>query len=327
MPVQTTIRSAARTALFTLFSALAVLVWQPVTALAQPLRDPGPAEATVTEPGYLGLLTDDRQESGKGVRVMEAIADSPALKAGLQTGDLIVGINDKAVRTTADLAAVLQTVPPGGTVAFEVDRNGQTQKFTVTLGKRPPLGQRRFESFGPQGEKLPSPGGSSTPPPPAPSLSAARRPVLGVRTQPLTAEMRRRLRLTTEGGALVAARTSGSPAEKAGIPIDAVITAFNGAPVNSPQDLLRLVSDVGPGRDVQVSYEFEGKNYRVTVQLSEASESAATPIPGPGGAPAPAIPDTRSAERAALPDDASRIDALERRVESLERRVQQLERR
>lgn len=308
-------RSVARIALFTFYFGLMVFGCRPIVALAQPFRDQPPAAATATESGYLGIVTDDRQENGQGVRIVERISDSPAVKAGLQTGDLIVGLNGKPVRTTADMSTVLQNTPPGGTVTFEVDRSGQSKKIAVTLGNRPAGVGRPFAASGSQGEALP-----------APSLaSGARRAVLGVTGSPLTAETRRRLKIKTEAGALVSARTSGSAAAAAGIPIDAVITAFNGAPVSSPDDLHRLVADVSPGEQASVDYEFEGKQYRATVKLGEASGPTA-PVPGPASSPARSTLDLRSAERAAPTSDAARIEALEQRVESLERRVRELER-
>ena len=44
--------------------------------------DPGSAEA-----GYLGMVADDRQDAGKGVRLVEVDDDSPAAHAGLQRDD------------------------------------------------------------------------------------------------------------------------------------------------------------------------------------------------------------------------------------------------
>ena len=56
-----------------------------VDRLEQQLREPdgitapdrGPAE-----PGYLGVVADDQREQGRGVRILEVVADGPAAEAG-----------------------------------------------------------------------------------------------------------------------------------------------------------------------------------------------------------------------------------------------------
>src|SRR5438552_8280298 len=60
------------------------------------------------ERGFLGVNTDDRQDKGRGVRVMEVVKGSPAEEAGLKVGDLITAIADKPVRQTSDVPAATQ---------------------------------------------------------------------------------------------------------------------------------------------------------------------------------------------------------------------------
>src|SRR5207249_8846688 len=49
------------------------------------------------ERGYLGVVTDDGQDKGRGVRVIEVVKGSPAEEAGLKVGDLITAIAEKPV--------------------------------------------------------------------------------------------------------------------------------------------------------------------------------------------------------------------------------------
>jgi len=290
-----------------------------------------PPNPAATEPGYLGLVTEDRSESGKGVRVREAVADGPGAKGGIKTGDLITGVNGKPVHSMADLAAVIGAMPPGSRAAFDVDRDGQTIKFDVTLGQRPPPGERRFERFGAIDEPLPipapsrrdvgPPGGAASEPP---RMDTARRQLLGVRTQVVSEELRRRLRLPSASGALVVSRAAGSPAEKAGIPLESVIVAVDAQPVDSPSDLARLIAQAGAGREVELSFIVDGQTRQARVKLAEAAFETPAAPPGP---PIPAVP-PRVPNRAGGPmpqDDRGRIEALERHVQELEQRIRELE--
>lgn len=364
----------------------------PPAKASAPPDSPKPAE-----PGYLGVLTDDRQDTGKGVRVTEAVAGGPAAKGGLAAGDLITSINGKAVHGNGEMVAAIGSLAPGSEVAFEIERNGEKKQINVTLGKRPPVGERRFEQFGPvttQTETLPPPSeqpATSNPKPPStndatpagpavpgpvvtnpkpvePSLTtprpngplgvpslggprpvpragtlelppraeAPRKALLGLRTVAVPAEIRQRLRLAGGGGALVVARTTGSPADKAGIPVESVIIEFNGTPVESPQELSRLVNQAGPQAEVEIVYLANGETQRAKVTLDEPSGSAPSPgtpstprvaTPAPLTPPPPADvsePPTKLATPQPS-NDHGEMEALKRRVQELEQRVRELE--
>lgn len=77
---------------------------------AEELPEP---DTIATEPGYLGAVTDDRQDRGRGVRIVEIIADGPADLAGLADGDLIVAVDGRPVRRMADLAGTIQAAEIG----------------------------------------------------------------------------------------------------------------------------------------------------------------------------------------------------------------------
>ena len=370
---------------------------QPPVATTTPVNPSGPAAA---EPGYLGVVADDRQEKGAGVRVVEIETGGPAEQGGLKADDLITSINGTPVHGRSDMGPVLERLAPGSKVKFVVDRGGQQQTVEVTLGNRPPVGQRRYEKFGVIPEPLPAPNtgagqgpdaaggepgriptdaaqpnglpplsgpgglapngvpGQPTPPivtlhadgsatvkpggvratPPTlfqdadgrvvPSVEPSHRPLLGVRTRPVTAEARQRLRLPPAiNGALVVSRTVGSPAVQAGIPLDAIITAIDGRPINSPQDLTQIVAQDGAGRDIEITYFYGGTEQRAKVKLAEfgagPSGLLGNSSVGAGEVPLPPAPQT---SRLPMPDDKTRIDALERRVQQLEHRLDDLER-
>jgi serine protease Do len=113
---------------------------------------------------------------------------------------------------------------------------------------------------------------------------------IGVGIQPVTKEMAESFGLPKAAGALVNAVEPGSPAEKAGIQVSDVVLRFDGKPINSADDLVRLVGYTKPGTKVQLQV-WRAKALRdLTVTVGEMSdERSATRAPrrGTPGKPAP----------------------------------------
>ena len=73
------------------------------------------------KPGWLGVQPE---ETDKGLVVVEAVAGSPAAKAGLKKGDLLLKLNDTAIRKEDDLKAFMSSASAG-------------QELDVTIGSKP----------------------------------------------------------------------------------------------------------------------------------------------------------------------------------------------
>ena len=107
--------------------------------LRQQLAAPrNPAPNPTSEPGYLGLIADDQQEQGRGVRVTNVVPGGPAAQGGLQTGDLITALNGQPVRTMDDMGPVLERMSVGTQLTISIDRAGTLRQQQVTLGRRTP---------------------------------------------------------------------------------------------------------------------------------------------------------------------------------------------
>jgi hypothetical protein len=74
--------------------------------------------------------------AGPGVRVSGVVASSPAEKAGLREGDIILKLDGKDVANLAGFSDVLKTLQPGQTVAVALKRDGQEQTVQVTVVER-----------------------------------------------------------------------------------------------------------------------------------------------------------------------------------------------
>jgi S1-C subfamily serine protease len=88
---------------------------------------------------FLGVIVDTRPGNTVGVVVTGVRQGSPAARAGLNAGDVIVSVNGHAVRTHAGLVARLLLEHPGDTVRLAwSDQLGRRHAKNVKLGSGPP---------------------------------------------------------------------------------------------------------------------------------------------------------------------------------------------
>lgn len=94
--------------------------------------------------GYLGVETMSLGDQlagyfqvpdGRGALVTRVIKDTPAAKAGLEAGDVIVAVDGKDVDDSGDLGSRIRNHEPGDSVKIDVIRKGQTRTLNATLGK------------------------------------------------------------------------------------------------------------------------------------------------------------------------------------------------
>jgi S1-C subfamily serine protease len=71
-----------------------------------------------------------------GVRLTGVRGDSPADKAGLKAGDIIVEFDGKPVKDLYQYTEAMQARQPGDTVKIIVLREGTRVELTATLGRR-----------------------------------------------------------------------------------------------------------------------------------------------------------------------------------------------
>ncbi|MBI4051764.1 MAG: Do family serine endopeptidase, partial [Elusimicrobia bacterium] len=73
----------------------------------------------------------------EGAIINSVIENSPASKAGLKRGDVILKFNDHSVRTPHDLVRLVGRTPPGKTASLEIYRRNKHRIIPVILGERP----------------------------------------------------------------------------------------------------------------------------------------------------------------------------------------------
>jgi len=95
--------------------------------------------------GYLGvglmtltpeLRTHFGAKADVGVMVSKVEKNSPAEKAGLAVGDIITGIDGKAVSSSLGLTVAVRSKKKGDKVSLDVVRDGKTRHLAAVLGER-----------------------------------------------------------------------------------------------------------------------------------------------------------------------------------------------
>ncbi|MFO1372274.1 MAG: DegQ family serine endoprotease [Candidatus Competibacteraceae bacterium] len=110
------------------------------------------ADGHVTR-GWLGVslqeVTQDlarsfNLEQPRGALVADVSADSPAAKAGLKTGDVIVAYDGKLINDSADLPPLVGATKPDANKTLTVIRDGKEREIAVKLGQLPDKGRNEL---------------------------------------------------------------------------------------------------------------------------------------------------------------------------------------
>ena len=270
-----------------LFLGLALAVGGAVSVAAQDRMERRRPDVMVLDGrgAQLGVRVSDVDvKDPLGVRIDDVDPDSPAEKAGLREGDVVVEFDGERVRSARQFTRLVQETPDGRTVKIAVMRNGQKQTLDATPENRvamdfgadadrlreeverslrefrvePPIfryddrGPRRFEYRLP--ERV------------MPFMGSRGR--LGVTVQSLTPELEEYFG-ARNGGVLVSSVTPDSAAAKAGLKAGDVITSINGRSVTGSGDLMRKLRDLSG--DVTVGILRDKQEITLKAVLASAS--------------------------------------------------------
>ena len=245
----------------------------------------------------LGVMVDDLNadelktlgSAPGGVRIEEVDQESPAAKAGLREGDIVIEVDGDRVRSARQFSRLIQETPAGRSVALGIVRDGQRQSISVTPEARafglgwdsdrierdfgrslreleprlreiePRLREleprlREFRYNGPMDFNFDLVPGWSSP-----------RSRLGVQLEELTPQLAEYFGAKT-GGVLVSSIHPGSPAEKAGLKAGDVITSINGDAVRDSEDVIDELRAV-EGQDLTIGILREKKESSVKATL------------------------------------------------------------
>ncbi|SPQ00338.1 putative periplasmic serine endoprotease DegP-like [Candidatus Sulfobium mesophilum] len=175
----------------------------------------------------------------KGVLVGDVTEDSPAERAGIKRGDVIIGYNGKDVEDPANLRNMVANTPPGKEVVLRVVHDGKAETVKVTVAELPAETQK---------------------------LQGKIDNVLkGIQVQNITQDLRRNLRLPKQvTGVIITDVEEGSPAGGI-LSRNDVIMEINRKSVSNLGDFEKVVSGIRSDQNMLLLIYRDGSTFYVTI--------------------------------------------------------------
>ena len=278
------------------------IVWAqqsaPVVVTAQDDKPDGMLAFRFNDGGnFLGVQTEQVTKenqsrfnlpgAARGVAVAGVTEGSPAAKAGLLKGDVILRFDGENVTSVAKLQRLIGEAAPRHTARLTISRNGAEQELSITLGRREGLlTGRNFENFtftpgekfefdsegwreraeelGRQFEKFPR--GEDGPF--TVMFGGARR--IGITTTTLTEQLADYFGVVEKDGLLVTSVMENSPASRAGLKAGDVMTEADSVKLSGVGDLARQLNRRQEG-DVTLTVTRDKKARQIRVTPEKAS--------------------------------------------------------
>ena len=179
-------------------------------------------------------------------RVMDG---SPAAKAGIQAGDVLLSVENQDITEPADLQRRVMAIKPKSAVPAKVWRDRKPLEFSITIEEQP--SQSMVSSS--------SPARTSTR-----ERNAPRVDTLGIECEDMTPLLRKRLGIPEgRAGAVVTRVAPGSLAFLAGLREGTVITKVDNVAIHSAQEAQRALEKAPMSRGfvLQLQYPDSGVGY------------------------------------------------------------------
>ncbi len=94
------------------------------------------AAADAAKRPYLGTIPDFKADGGEGVKLSGVRDGSPAQKAGLQGGDIVLELGGKPIKTAKEYLEALESLKAGDETTLKYQRAGKSETIKIKLGAR-----------------------------------------------------------------------------------------------------------------------------------------------------------------------------------------------
>jgi S1-C subfamily serine protease len=233
-----------------------------------------PRDELVVNPRVF-VTTSEYGDEGEGILISKVEVESPADRAGLSRGDILLEVNGTPVDTILDLQAELAKLNPGDKVSLLAMHGDEELELSTTLGERHGvayLGIRSGDSSFPAvtvarvrvepSEKFVFPHG------PGPSIIEPRLIEPGLDWLPKEVNQ----------AVIVGQVLPDSPAKEAGLQEGDLITELDGKPVDRPEAFTKAIQAYKPAEKITLTVyrhgEDEEKPLEIQVTLAEHPEEA-----------------------------------------------------
>ena len=212
-----------------------------------------------TPRAFLGVMSEKNE---KGAKITSVTKESAAAKSGLQKDDIITKVNEETITDSEDLFETIRKFKPEDKVTISYLRDGQLKTTTAVLGKTMEMGfDFNFEDRFGQGFNFDMPELRELE---DFNWNFARKPRLGIEIQ------------DTEDskGVKVTEVDDETPAQKAGLQENDIITNINGKAVNSVDEIKAILKEVKEGDLIKASIIRSGKTQTLEIKIPKKLKTA-----------------------------------------------------
>jgi len=212
--------------------------------------------------GYIGVQITSLDETVarsvgldevEGALVNDVIAKSPAEKAGIEPGDVILELDGRKVSTSGELTAIIAQKRAGDKVNLTIWRNKKKMNKTVTLESRDgddvataTKGERSHKEDSPKNEPITF-------------------DKLGFSVTPLTAELRKEYDVTS--GVFITSVSRFTHAAERGLMPNGVITRVDRSELKTTDQLKKIIDGKKPGETILFQVKYKERNAIVALEI------------------------------------------------------------
>ena len=206
--------------------------------------------------GWLGVLIQDvtrelaesfGMQKPEGALIARVLGDSPAERAGLEVGDIVLEFNNRPVSHSSDLPPIVGRTKVGSRVPVDILRDGKSRRVHVKIAELPEDHEIKLSSAG------------------KPKSATANR--LGLAVVDLNSEQREQYEVPDHG--VLVEEVDEGPARRAGIRKEDVILMLNNEKVKDASHFKRLAAELPAGKAVSALVQRRGNPIFVALKTEE----------------------------------------------------------